>query len=27
VLAVVTLLLGTGVNRRASYSRIREELT
>ncbi|WP_405057366.1 ABC transporter permease [Kribbella sp. NBC_01505] len=27
VLAVVTLLLGSGVNRRASYSRIREELT
>jgi hypothetical protein len=27
VLAAATLLLGTGVNRRASYSRIREELT
>ncbi len=27
VLAVVTLLLGSGVNRRAAYSRIREELT
>ncbi|GAA1691373.1 hypothetical protein GCM10009745_40870 [Kribbella yunnanensis] len=27
VLAVATLLLGSGVNRRASYSRIREELT
>ncbi len=27
VLAVVTLLLGSGVNRRASYSRIREELS
>ncbi|HEY3514931.1 FtsX-like permease family protein [Kribbella sp. NPDC051137] len=27
VLAAVTLVLGTGVNRRSSYSRIREELT
>jgi hypothetical protein len=27
ILTAVTLLLGTGVNRRAGFSRIREELT
>jgi putative ABC transport system permease protein len=27
VLATATLLLGTGVNRRSGYARIREELT